>query len=71
MREWLEEAFLELWESFHVEIEEIMEASDGRVFFGMKLTARGVGSGVETVIHSWSVPWHVDGKVTRRQLFLD
>ena len=26
VREWFEEAFLELWESFHVEIEEITES---------------------------------------------
>ncbi|HEX2358924.1 MAG TPA: nuclear transport factor 2 family protein [Solirubrobacterales bacterium] len=70
VREWLEEAFLELWESFHVEVGEITEASDDRVFFEMWLTARGAASGVETVIHTWSVTWHADdGKVARRALF--
>jgi ketosteroid isomerase-like protein len=70
VREWLVEAFLELWESFHVEIEEITESGDDRVFFGLKLTARGAASGVETEIHTWSVTWHADdGKVARRALF--
>ena len=56
--------------STDLEIGEITEASDDRVFFEMWLTARGVASGVETKIHSWTVTWHADdGKVVRRALF--
>ena len=70
VREWFEEAFLELWESFHVEIGEITEPSENQVFFETWLTARGAASGVETEIHNWSVTWHTDdGKVARRALF--
>jgi ketosteroid isomerase-like protein len=67
--EWFDEAFLEVWESFHAEIEEITAVGDDRVLFGVKLTARGIGSGVATEIHTWSVTWHIDSKVARRQLF--
>jgi ketosteroid isomerase-like protein len=69
VREWFEEAFLELWESFHIEVEEIAEASDGRVFLGTLLTARGGGSGVETDLRAWQVFWFADGKIARRQIF--
>jgi ketosteroid isomerase-like protein len=70
VREWLEEAFLELWERFHVEIGEITEMGDDRVFFEMSFSARGVTSGVETEIHTWSVTRHGDdGKVASRALF--
>jgi ketosteroid isomerase-like protein len=43
VREWVEEAFLEVWESFHIEGEEITEASGGRLLLGLLLTARGRG----------------------------
>jgi ketosteroid isomerase-like protein len=69
MREWFEQSFLEVWESFHVDVEEITEASDGRVFLEMFATARGRGSGVETEVRAWSVLWFADGKVARRKLF--
>jgi len=68
-REWFEVVVLEVWESFHIEIEEITEASDGRVFFGTLITARGGGSGVETEIRAWGVLWLADGKIARRQVF--
>jgi ketosteroid isomerase-like protein len=72
VREWFEESFLEeVWESFHVEVEEITEASDGRVFLGALVTARGRGSGVETEIRGWQVCSFADGMITRRKLFVD
>jgi ketosteroid isomerase-like protein len=71
MREWFETAFLELWERFHVEVEEVTEANDGRVFLGFLLTARGRGSGVDTEARAWNVFWLVDYKIARRRLFAD
>jgi ketosteroid isomerase-like protein len=68
VRELFEEVFLEAWESFHVEVEEITEASDDRVFFEALLTTRGKGSGVETELRAWNVFWLADGKVARRQV---
>jgi ketosteroid isomerase-like protein len=70
-RDWVAAAFLEVWENFHVGVKEITEASDGRVFLGTLLTARGAGSGVETELRAWSVFWVANGKVTRRQVFFD
>ena len=60
--------FLEHWENFHVHVEEITEASDGRVFLG-SLTPHAVGSGAKTELRGWQVTWHADGKVERRQVF--
>jgi len=62
---------MEPWESFHIEVEEITEAADDRVSMGGLLTTRGRGSGVETEVRGWFVPWIADGKITRRQVFLD
>jgi ketosteroid isomerase-like protein len=71
VREWFNQVVLEPWESVHVELEEITEAGADRIFFGACLTTRGRGSGVETQIRGWQVVWIADGKVTRRQVFLD
>jgi ketosteroid isomerase-like protein len=71
LREWFNRVVLEPWESVHFEVEEITEAGDDRVFFGGCLTTRGKGSGAETQVRGWSVVWIADGKVTRRQVFLD
>jgi hypothetical protein len=57
--------------NFHVELTEIAEAADDRFLVGSVLTARGKGSGVETVHRSWRVVWMADGKATRRQVFLE
>jgi ketosteroid isomerase-like protein len=69
VRAWFEEAFLGIWEDFHFAIEEITEASDGRVLLGVLATARGKGSGVETQARGWNVCWFADGKIARRRLF--
>jgi ketosteroid isomerase-like protein len=60
---------VEPWESFQVEVKEIAEAPDGRVFSGALWTARGRASGVETQIRLWFVLWFADGRITRRQVF--
>jgi ketosteroid isomerase-like protein len=70
-REWFNRVVVEPWESIHIEVEEITEAPDDRVFAGSQLTARGKGSGVDTQIHAWTVLWLTNGKITRRQVFLD
>jgi steroid delta-isomerase-like uncharacterized protein len=70
LREWVNEV-LEPWESLHVEVEEITEATDSRVFLEALLTARGKGSGVETQLRGWFVVWFANGRITRRQVFRD
>jgi ketosteroid isomerase-like protein len=70
VREWFEGAFLGgIWEGLHIEVEEITEVGDDRVFLETLLTARGAGSGVETKLSAWQVLWFADGCVTRRQVF--
>jgi ketosteroid isomerase-like protein len=68
IREW-REAWLEVWESFHFDVEEITEGSGGRVLVGGLGTGRGKGSGVETEARTWYVLWVEDGGVARRKLF--
>jgi ketosteroid isomerase-like protein len=71
LREWVNQV-LEPWESIHVELEEITEAPNDRVFYGLFLTARGKGSGIEPPGQRfWTVVWLANGKVTRRQVFLE
>jgi ketosteroid isomerase-like protein len=69
VRGWFEEAFLEIWESFHVEIKEITEASNALLLVETFVTARGGASGAETELHTWNLVWFADGKVARRQVF--
>ena len=70
VREFFELLFgLETWESIHVEVGEITEASEDRVLVGMLAKARGRGSGVPTELHLWQVLWFAEGLITRRQVF--
>ena len=62
----MEEA-LDPWEKVRIDVEEITEASDGRVVVGVLMTTRGGGSGVETKLRLWQVFWVTDGKVARRR----
>jgi ketosteroid isomerase-like protein len=71
LREWMSEV-LEPWESLRIELTEITEAPDDRVFYGLRLTGRGKGSGVEPPGETfWTAAWFADGKVTRRKVFLE
>ena len=69
VREWFEEVLAEPWESFHIEVEEIAEASGGGIFSELLITARGRGSGAETELRFWTASWLADGKIARRQVF--
>ena len=70
LRAWFQ-AVVEPWESIDAEVEEVTEAGDDRVLLGAVLTARGHASGAETQIRGWSVLRITNGKITRRQVFLD
>ena len=69
VRRWAEEAVLEPWEHFHIEIEEITEASNGRVFLDTSINGRGRASGLESDLRFWQVFWFADAKVAKRQVF--
>ncbi len=68
LREWAEEVF-EVTESPHIEIEEITDLSDERLFTEIVLSGRGKGSGVPLELRVWMVLWFARGKITRRQVF--
>jgi ketosteroid isomerase-like protein len=69
LREWFNQV-RGPWDSFHVEVEEITEAADDRVFFALLLTGRGKGSGMEAPeLRVWSVSWFADGKATKSRVF--
>jgi ketosteroid isomerase-like protein len=67
VREWIED-FLEAVESPHLELEEIIELGDDRIFTEMVLTGRGRSSGVPVELRFWLVIWFADGKIARRQV---
>ena len=57
--------------SSQVQLEEITDLSDGRVLANTLLTGRGKSSGVPVELHYWQVLWVAQGKIARRQVFLD
>jgi ketosteroid isomerase-like protein len=69
VRGWFEEVLAEPWEHFHIEVEEISEASDGAIFSELLITARGRGSGAETELRFWTASWLADGLIARRRVF--
>ena len=69
VQRWAEEGVLEPWESLRLEVKEITEASDGRVFLETLISGRGRASGLETELRAWQVFWLADGLIARRQVF--
>jgi ketosteroid isomerase-like protein len=65
VRHWLKA--LEPWESFQVEVEELIDTSPDTVVVASHVTARGSGSGVDVEMHTYDVVTVVDGKIRRRQ----
>ena len=68
VREWMA-AVLEVFENLQVEVVELTDLSDDRVFAETVLTALGQGSGVPVELRFWMVIWLAEGKITRRQVF--
>jgi ketosteroid isomerase-like protein len=68
VREWLDE-LLEAVETMHIEIVDITELRDDRVFTQNLATGRGTGSGVPMELRYWQVFWVAEGKCARRQVF--
>ena len=70
VRDWFQAAVVEPWDSLHMAIEDLTEASDGgAVAVGGSISARGRASGAEADIRVWQVLRLRDGKITRRQLY--
>jgi ketosteroid isomerase-like protein len=67
VREWMV-AVLEVFEHLDVEVVELTELGDDRVFAEILLTARGKGSGVPVELRFWTVLWFAESKITRREV---
>ena len=63
--------FFEVGESNHTQLEEIADLSDGRVLAETLLTGRGKSSGVPVELHYWQLFSVTQGKIARRQVFMD
>ncbi len=62
--------FLAAWETFHSEIDEIVEGKNGGIVVGMLGKGRGLASGVEIELHFVFVFWFADDlKVVRARMF--
>jgi ketosteroid isomerase-like protein len=67
MRHWLKA--LEPWESFQVDVEELIYISADTVVAVSHVTARGSGSGVDVEMRTYDVVTVADGKIRRRRHF--
>jgi ketosteroid isomerase-like protein len=61
----------ELGESSDIQLPEITDVSGGRVLADTLLTGRGKGSGVPVELRYWQLFWVAEGKIARRQVFMD
>ncbi len=57
--------------SSQVQLEEITDLSDGRVLADTLLTGRGKSSGVPMELRYWQLFSVAQGKIARRQVFMD
>jgi ketosteroid isomerase-like protein len=64
VRRWLKT--LEPWESFRVEVEELIDTSEDTVMTVSRVTARGSGSGVDVELTTYDVVTVVGGKIRKR-----
>jgi ketosteroid isomerase-like protein len=71
VRQWFERTLVEPWESFRLEVEEVIPAGEDRVVVGGFVAGRGKGSGAETEVHGWMILWITNGLIIRRRVFLD
>jgi ketosteroid isomerase-like protein len=69
VREWTELMLENAEQGVHIEIEQMADLGDDRVFIAVVLTARRRGSGVPFEYRTWQIVWFGDGLITRRQAF--
>jgi ketosteroid isomerase-like protein len=68
LERWME-AVRSAWESFEVEIDEVVRDADDVLVITERLWGRGRGSGVETEMQIFSVYWFDEGQIVRRRVF--
>jgi ketosteroid isomerase-like protein len=66
VRQWAEQAAVDLWNHLWMEVEELTETKDGRILLGILITARGGSSGIETEQRAWQLFSLRDGRIARR-----
>jgi ketosteroid isomerase-like protein len=69
VREWMALMSANTAEGLHIEIEQMSDLVDDRVFIALVLTARRRRSGVPFEYRAWQIVWFADGLITRRQVF--
>jgi ketosteroid isomerase-like protein len=69
VRQWIALMLENTEEGIDVEIEQMADLGDDRVFIAVVLTARRRGSGVPFEYRTWQIVWFADGLITRRQVF--
>ena len=69
VQEWIELMWENAQEGVHIEIEQITDLGDDRVFIAVVPTARRRGSGVPFEYRTWQIVWFADALITRRQVF--
>jgi ketosteroid isomerase-like protein len=69
VREWIEQMLETMEQGVHIEIEQLADLGDDRVFVAVVFTARRRGSGVPFEVRNWQIVWFADRLITRRQIF--
>ena len=69
VREWIELMWENAAEGVHIEIKQMTDLGDDRVFIAVVLTARRRSSGVPFEWRTWQIVWFADGLISRRQVF--
>ena len=69
VREWIELMWENAEDGVHIEIGQIADLADDRVFIAVVITARRRGSGLPLEYRTWQIVWFADGLIARRQAF--
>jgi ketosteroid isomerase-like protein len=69
VREWIALMWKNAEEGVHIEIEQITDLGDDRVFVAVIVTGRRRDSGVPFEYRTWQLLRFADGLITRRQVF--
>src|SRR5262249_58605968 len=69
VREWIELMWANVDGGVHIEIEQMADLGDDRIFIAVAIAARRRGSGVPFEWRTWQILWFADGLIARRQVF--
>jgi ketosteroid isomerase-like protein len=69
VREWIGLMWENAEEGVHIDIKQMADLGDDRVFIAVVLAGRRRGSGVPFEYRTWQIVWFADSLITRRQVF--